>query len=87
GLREEWTAQGKAEQWDRLQVYLAGEKSAPPYADAAAALGMSEGAVKTAVHRLRKAFGRRLRQEIAETVAGEAEVDEEIRELFEALRR
>ena len=45
---------------------------------------MSEGSVKVAVHRLRKEFGELLRQEISGTVATEAEVDEEIRQLIRA---
>jgi RNA polymerase sigma-70 factor (ECF subfamily) len=85
-LRDEMTEQGKSLHWERLHVYLTGEKTAPPYADAAAALGMSEGAVKTAVHRLRRRFGELLRQEIAETVSDDAAVDEEVQELFEALQ-
>jgi RNA polymerase sigma-70 factor (ECF subfamily) len=85
-LREEMTHEGKAPQWEHLHVYLAGEKSAPPYAEAAASLDMSEGAVKTAVHRLRRRFGELLRREIAETVSDAAAVDDEVRELFEALR-
>ena len=47
---------------------------------------MSEGAVKVAVHRLRRRFGALLREEIAETVGDPAQVDEEIRELFRVLR-
>jgi RNA polymerase sigma-70 factor (ECF subfamily) len=47
---------------------------------------MSEAAVKVAVHRLRGRFRDRLREEIAQTVAGPEEVDDEIRSLFEALR-
>jgi RNA polymerase sigma-70 factor (ECF subfamily) len=86
-LREELASQGKAEQWERLHVYLTGESAAASYAEAAAQLGMSEGAVKTAVHRLRRRFGELLRREIAETVSDEAAVEEEIQELFEALRR
>ena len=48
---------------------------------------MSEGAVKIAVHRLRKRFGRSLRAEIAETVLDPADVDSEGRHLLRLLRR
>jgi RNA polymerase sigma-70 factor (ECF subfamily) len=48
---------------------------------------MTENAVKTAVHRLRRRFGELLRKEIAETVSDPAAVDEEVQELFNALRR
>ena len=45
-------------------------------------LGLTEGAVKVAVHRLRQRFGELLRVEIARTVSGPTEVDEEIRHLI-----
>jgi RNA polymerase sigma-70 factor (ECF subfamily) len=86
-LHQEMSSQGKAEQWERLHVYLTGETAAASYVEAAAALDMSEGAVKTAVHRLRRRFGELLRREIAETISDESAIDEEIQELFAALRR
>jgi RNA polymerase sigma-70 factor (ECF subfamily) len=48
---------------------------------------MTEGAVKVAVHRLRKDFRELLRGEIAETVADSSDIDEEMRHLVDALRR
>ena len=72
--------------FSRLEGYLTGEQETLPYADLGAALGMSEGAVKVAVHRLRRRFGALLREEIAETVSDPAQVDDEIRELFRALK-
>jgi RNA polymerase sigma-70 factor (ECF subfamily) len=48
-------------------------------------LGMSESAVKVAVHRLRRRFGALLREEVAQTVADEGRVDEELRFLFSSL--
>lgn len=56
-------------------------------AAAAASLGMSEGAFKVAVHRLRKQFRESLRQEVAQTVDDHANVDDEIRYLFSVLAR
>jgi RNA polymerase sigma-70 factor (ECF subfamily) len=55
------------------------------YVTPAARLGTTEGAVRVAVHRLRRRYGERLRAEIAATVDGPAEVDAEIRDLFAAL--
>ena len=55
------------------------------YATLAARLGTTEGAVRVAVHRLRRRYGERLREEIAATVDDPAEVDDEIRDLFAAL--
>jgi RNA polymerase sigma-70 factor (ECF subfamily) len=48
---------------------------------------MSESAIKTAVHRLRKRYGEFLHEEIGETVATEGEMEEEIQALFHALAR
>lgn len=46
---------------------------------------MSEGAVKTTVHRLRRRFGHQLRNEIADTVANHSDVDPELRHLLEVV--
>ncbi len=85
-LREEFVRSHKAEQFDRLHVYLTGEKSALTYAEVAAELRISEAAVKMAVSRLRRRFHDRLRKEIVQTVATQDEVDDEIRALIDALR-
>ncbi len=84
-LAREFESAGRKPLFDRLEGCLTGDGEAAPYARLAADLGMSEGAVKVAVHRLRKRFGALLREEIGETVATPAEVDDEIRELFRAL--
>lgn len=55
------------------------------YAEVAAKFGISEGAARVAVHRLRKRYRQRVRYEIAETLADPTMVDEEMRALFEAL--
>jgi hypothetical protein len=65
--------------------YLTDAGELPPYAAVAAELGLSEGAVKVAVHRLRQRFGAVLKLEIAETVLNPAEVDDEVRELLRAV--
>lgn len=84
-LRQEFEASGKAEMFNRLEGYLTGEQETVPYAQLATDLQTSEGAIKVAVHRLRRRFGNLLRQEIAETVSDPQEVDGEIRELFRIL--
>ena len=85
-LRGEFRNAGKEGHFDRLRVCLTGEPRSVSYRDLAAELDTTEGAVKVAVHRLRKRFRDRLRAEISETVASEADVDDEIRTLFDALR-
>jgi RNA polymerase sigma-70 factor (ECF subfamily) len=72
----------RPQQFDLLKGYLTGNEDQPTYAETAAALGMSEGAVKVAVHRLRRRFRELVRDEIAETVSSPAEIEEEIRYLW-----
>jgi RNA polymerase sigma factor (sigma-70 family) len=81
-LREEFTASGHAERFDRLKILLWGEKDAPPYAGVAAELGLTEGALKVAVHRLRQRYRELLREEVAHTVARPEDVDDELRYLI-----
>ncbi|MGB3563009.1 MAG: sigma-70 family RNA polymerase sigma factor [Thermoanaerobaculia bacterium] len=78
---------GGEEQFRSLKPYLTGDLPRLPYRQVAASLGMSEGAVKVAVHRLRKRFGEYLRLEIAETVVDPSDVDDEVRHLLEVVRR
>jgi RNA polymerase sigma-70 factor (ECF subfamily) len=84
-LAGEQEAAGKQAQFARLQGCLTGEKGLPPYVELAAGLGVTEGAVKVAVHRLRQRYRELLREEIALTVASPAEIEDEIRRLFRAL--
>ena len=84
-LREEYVADGKSALFDQLKVTLTGERSSIPYAEIASQLGMTEGAVKVAVHRLRHHYRDQLRAEIANTVARPGEVEEELRHLFAVL--
>lgn len=84
-LREDYVADGKTELFAQLKATLTEASRSVPYAEIAARLGLSEGAVKVAVHRLRGRYREVIRAEIAETVASSAEVEEEIRALFAAL--
>jgi len=84
-LKAESTASNKQQLFGHLKVYLAAERDADSYRDVATKLDMSEGAVKVAVHRLRRRYRELVRDEIAQTVTTEAQVDEEIQDLFAAL--
>jgi RNA polymerase sigma factor (sigma-70 family) len=84
-LREEHIHDGKEKLFEQLKVTLTEASRSVPYAAIAARLAMSEGAVKVAVHRLRRRYRELLRAEIADTVAHPAEIEEEIRALFAAL--
>jgi RNA polymerase sigma factor (sigma-70 family) len=84
-LRQELVSAGKERLFECLKGTLTGE-DAGPYARAGEELGLSEQAVKVAVHRLRKRYGELLRAEIAQTVATPEEVEDELRDLFAAVR-
>ena len=73
-------------QLEHLKQYLTSSANQAPYREVAATLGMSEGAVATAVHRLRKRYGRCLRAEIAELVADPADIDDELRHMLSVVR-
>ena len=85
-LRDEMVKAGKSEQFDALKGSLTGE-DALRREEIAARLGMSEGAVKVAVHRLRRRYRELLRAAIAETVSNEADLDDEMRYLVAVLRK
>lgn len=84
-IRAEWTAGGRAAEFDALRSCLLGDAPEGGYAEVARRLGSTEGAVKVAVHRLRRRFQALLRAQIAETVASPDQVDDEIRALIRAL--
>ena len=84
-LRQEHVAAGKEILFDVLADGLTGAAPSQPYAELAMKLGMTEGAVKMAIHRLRKRYGELLRLEVAQTVVTSAEIDQELRHLLSAL--
>jgi RNA polymerase sigma-70 factor (ECF subfamily) len=84
-LRAEALSEGREREFERLQGLLTGEGADAPYRQIATELGTTEDAVKTAVHRLRRRFGARLRTEIAATVASPNEVDDEVRYLLRVI--
>jgi RNA polymerase sigma-70 factor (ECF subfamily) len=86
-LREEYEGDGRGELFALLNPCLVGDRTAQPYAELAKQLGVSEGTVKSAVHRLRWRYRQLLRDEIAGTVAEPGEVEEELRHLFVVLAR
>ena len=85
-LQAECVADGKAKLFEQLKIFLAAGKGDSAQSEVAKALGMEEGAVRVAVHRLRKRYRVLLREEIAQTLSDPAMVDEEMRALFGALR-
>ncbi len=84
-VRREYSAIGKAELFDELKVILWGGRGEVSYVEIARRLNSTEGAIKVAVHRLRRRFREVLQGEVAKTVLEAAEVEDEIRHLFAAL--
>jgi RNA polymerase sigma-70 factor (ECF subfamily) len=83
-LEAEFRREGKIQLFDTLNQTLAGSRESQPYGVLAAQLSINEGAVKTAVHRLRKRYRQLLEAEIANTVTSPDEVKEEMRYLLKA---
>jgi RNA polymerase sigma factor (sigma-70 family) len=84
-LRAELESTGKGYLFETLQKFLLGEQDTS-YQQAAKALGLRLGALKTTIHRLRARYRILLREEVARTVASPDQVDEELRQLQAALR-
>jgi RNA polymerase sigma-70 factor (ECF subfamily) len=85
-LERETAVQGKHALFQWLKPALSGESAEVSYAQISAALGMAQATVRVAAHRLRRRFGALIREEIARTVTAPDHVEEEIQELFQALR-
>ena len=77
-LRREFVSAGRAEFYDALSPFVMDDADVP-YRTLSEGLGMTEGALRVAVHRLRKSVRREIEREVAETVADKSQVDEELR--------
>ncbi len=84
-LEAEFTQAGRASEFAALKPFLTADPASIAYADAARAIGLGEGAARVAVHRLRKRYRERFREEIAQTVVSAGEIDSELRHLLHAL--
>lgn len=84
-VREEYVRAGKAELFDSLHKFLPGGEATTSYSELGTRLGLSESAVKVAVHRLRRRYAAQLRQVIAQTLGPDQDLDGELRHLLSAL--
>jgi RNA polymerase sigma-70 factor (ECF subfamily) len=84
-LRREYTEAGKAALYDVLRRWLAAEAKAGEYASVAPTVGLTEGALAVAVHRLRSRFQKLVRAQVAHTVAAPGDVEVELRHLIGVL--
>jgi len=81
-LEDAYRREGKLSLFIELKQTLMGTRESQPYAVLGQRLSMNEGAIRAAVHRLRKRYRELLRAEIANTVSSPEEVNEELRYLF-----
>jgi len=86
-VENEYREKNKAELFEDLKGFLPGGRGSESRVELAAKRNMSVNAVDVAVHRLRQRFGALLREQVAQTVSSEPEVDEEIRYLMSVLGR
>ncbi len=84
-LECEYQSEGKTELFAALKQTLMGTRESQPYAELAASLGMNEGAVKVAVHRLRKALSRSDAGGNRRHPGRDEDVEDEMRHLFAVL--
>jgi RNA polymerase sigma-70 factor (ECF subfamily) len=84
-LEEEMRDNQKSEKYRLLEPYLTGCPTGETYAQIAKTLGSTDGAVKMAIHRMRRRWGEILRDEISQTVADPQQVEDELRHLFSVL--
>jgi RNA polymerase sigma factor (sigma-70 family) len=84
-LEVEFEQAGKAKLFDLLKGFIIGDHTGTTYAQVAESLNMTEAAARKSASRMRRRYGELLREEIAQTVAGPDEVDDEIRNLFATL--
>ena len=84
-LRGEFDGNGKLDLFDRLKMFLGGKEPTVSYREVGDQLEMSEGAVKVAIHRMRRRYRALLREEIRQTIGAAESVDQELRQLFATL--
>lgn len=83
-LRDECAAAQQSQLFEQLKPFLTLDKAAAPYSETAARLGMTEGALRVAAHRLRRRYRALLLEEITQTLADPAQAHEELRALMSA---
>ena len=84
-LEQDAAEAGKSQFFEGLKPFLIGESHSVSYAELAVKCGVSEAALKMKTQRMRHRYQRLLREEIAQTVATSAEVEDEIRYLLRVL--
>ncbi len=86
-LEAEWNRAGKGALLEAFRPFLSGDEDAPGYAETGQAVGLTEGAARVAVHRLRQRYRDLLRTKVAETLSDPRDVESELRHLWAVLKR
>jgi RNA polymerase sigma-70 factor (ECF subfamily) len=84
-VRDQWVEAGNGDRFEALRPCLTGQPNESG-AELARRLGVSEGAARVAIHRLKRQYGEALRVEIAQTIDADDDIDQELAHLVEALR-
>jgi len=84
-IARQYQEAGKSAQFEALKPWLTGDARSISQAEAAHQLGLNEGAIKVAIHRLRRRLRDVIRHEISQTVRDHADIDREMHDLLEAL--
>ena len=85
-LRRQYVEAGKKDRFDALSPFITLDGAGPPYIELSQTLGISVEALKVAVHRLRKSYGKMIREEVSDTLAEGQVVEDELRELMNVFR-
>ena len=85
-LREHYVQAGKLDRFERLENFIPGGQARRSYEEVSQDLGVSEGALRVELHRLKALYRQFLRAEIAHTVSNPVEIDEELRYLIEVMQ-
>ena len=84
-LRAEYRVESRGDLCESLEPHLHGDENRLPYIELANRFGLSEEAIKSAAHRLRRRYRELLRAEVAETLTDPSDVDDELRSLMDAV--
>src|SRR5260370_33162391 len=85
-LKDEYRAAGNGALFDALKQLLPDEPGSPSQAEIASQLGMTENAIRQAFYRFRQRYQSLLREEIANTVATPADIEDELRHLIAVIK-
>jgi RNA polymerase sigma-70 factor (ECF subfamily) len=85
-LRDQYERAGKLNRFERLEAFLPGDRPRGSYAETARELGVSEGALRVELHRLKASYRQLLRLEVAHCVTTPSEIDEELLHLIAVLQ-